>query len=523
LSENNFDAIVIGSGLGGLTAAALYAKQGKRVLVLERHDKFGGAATVYCRKKVNIEVGLHELDGLDELDVKRRLWKELDLEKQIRTVPVGAFYKLRCVGDGSSFVMPDGVDNAIQALSGRFPQHSEAIQRYFSILCSIRASMVRYVEANRTPLWWLINGPIFPLRFWPILRYGWSTLGGFVDKLFGDDEQIKITLAANYQYYSDDPYRLSLTHFAAAQISYHTGGGHFVHAGSQGLSDALVEQVRTAGGVVEKRRNVTDILMKDGAVVGVRHERLSNLSKKHIPGRDIQEHFAPQLFANAAPHCIEKMLPETYRNSFMKPYHGRRLSPSLWCLFLGFDRSPSEFGVDAYSTFVIPEHYTSFRDGPSEAYIMADPDNERMPPYTFVDYSQIDSGLNNEGRHFAVMCGIDHIDNWDKLDDEQYETRKQQWQDRLIAALSTQFPNIDSSIVYTEMGTARSMQRYLNTPGGAVYGFSPDAPRYVTGISTSRTPVKGIYIASAFGGFGGGFTGAMMSGAHAAGEALEDS
>ena len=67
MDNQNFDAIVIGSGLGGLTAGALYAQQGKRVLVVERHDKFGGAATVYQRKHLEIEVGLHELCGFGHL------------------------------------------------------------------------------------------------------------------------------------------------------------------------------------------------------------------------------------------------------------------------------------------------------------------------------------------------------------------------------------------------------------------------------------------------------------------------
>jgi all-trans-retinol 13,14-reductase len=65
-----FGAIVIGSGLGGLTAAALCAQAGLRVLVLERNEKFGGAATVYRHNGLTIEVSLHEMDGFDDDDPK---------------------------------------------------------------------------------------------------------------------------------------------------------------------------------------------------------------------------------------------------------------------------------------------------------------------------------------------------------------------------------------------------------------------------------------------------------------------
>ena len=68
--SRHFDAIAIGSGLGGLTAAALYARAGRRVLVLERNQHFGGAATVYHHGALAIEASLHEIDGLDAEDPK---------------------------------------------------------------------------------------------------------------------------------------------------------------------------------------------------------------------------------------------------------------------------------------------------------------------------------------------------------------------------------------------------------------------------------------------------------------------
>ena len=65
-----FDAIVVGSGLGGLTAAAVSPRTGRKLLVLERNKNFGGAATVYRHRGLAIEASLHEIDGLDESDPK---------------------------------------------------------------------------------------------------------------------------------------------------------------------------------------------------------------------------------------------------------------------------------------------------------------------------------------------------------------------------------------------------------------------------------------------------------------------
>jgi len=66
--SRNFDAIIIGSGLGGLTAVALFARAGHKVLVLERNESFGGAATVYQHRALAIEASLHEIDGLEQSD-----------------------------------------------------------------------------------------------------------------------------------------------------------------------------------------------------------------------------------------------------------------------------------------------------------------------------------------------------------------------------------------------------------------------------------------------------------------------
>src|SRR5260370_28626113 len=81
--SRTFDAIVIGSGLGGLTAAALFARAGHKVLVLERNEGFGGAATVYRHGALAIEASLHEIDGLDATDPQTPILRPLRLARHV--------------------------------------------------------------------------------------------------------------------------------------------------------------------------------------------------------------------------------------------------------------------------------------------------------------------------------------------------------------------------------------------------------------------------------------------------------
>src|SRR6202790_1680210 len=124
-SENRmsrtFDAIAIGSGLGGLTAAALFARAGHKVLVLERNEGFGGAATVYHHGALAIEASLHEIDGLDAGDPKTPILRALDLDRDIPFVDVGALHEVRSPLFEKPFVIPHGLDAARSASKAQFP------------------------------------------------------------------------------------------------------------------------------------------------------------------------------------------------------------------------------------------------------------------------------------------------------------------------------------------------------------------------------------------------------------------
>ena len=136
--SHRFDAIAVGSGLGGLTAAALYARAGHRVLVLERNATFGGAATVYRHGPLAIEASLHEIDGLDAGDAKAPILRALGLDRDIPFVEVGDLHEVRSPLIGEPFVLPRGYDAAREATARRFPRHAEAIEDYFRRLHEVR-------------------------------------------------------------------------------------------------------------------------------------------------------------------------------------------------------------------------------------------------------------------------------------------------------------------------------------------------------------------------------------------------
>lgn len=510
-----WDAIAIGAGLGGLTAAALYARTGKRVLVIERNQVVGGAATVHTHAGLSIEASLHAIDGLDPADPKAAILGALGLDQDLEFVDVGPLHEVRSALLGAPFTLPHGLDAALALAQARFPQHAGALGTYFSRLAQLRGVAATAMRHRDDKLWWLLHAPALPWAFWPMLRDRETSLSDALNRLFGHDEAVKFALAANLGYYTDDPDTLPFIAFAIPQASYLIGGGHYIRGGSQALSDRLAAIITAAGGAVETGREAVEILTEDGRAAGVRHTARD--------GGDRREEHAPILFGDAAPHVLAEMLPDEEQDRFTTPFRDRPLSTSLWTVALGLDRKPAAFGVGTYSTIVLPDwmvRLTQFRD--AAGVLGLDPSDSGMvlPPYSFVDYSRIDSGLNQGGPFLGTMCGLDRWDNWTGLGAATVRDRKERWMDRLVRDLDRQFPGIAASVVHREMAIAPTFHHYLNTPRGAVYGFAPTRQSIGMNAGSPVTPVANLFLASAFT-LSGGFTGAMLGGAEAVRAALK--
>jgi all-trans-retinol 13,14-reductase len=506
-----YDAITIGSGLGGLTAAALYARAGHRVLVLERNAEFGGAATTYRHGALTIEGSLHETADLSfPLDPKARTLQALGILDEVEFVPVGAFYEVRGRLFDPPFVLPHGFDAARTALAHRFPRHQAAFRRFFERLRAVQEAMAMVGEQHDS-LWWFLHAPLVPLKMWPLMRDMRLSLAEVFDELFGDDEGPKLALAANLGYYADDPARLWWVFYALAQGGYLTSGGTYIRGGSSALSRSLVGVVEAEGGVLRTGRTVTQILLDaDGRAAGVAHTAAD--------GNDRVVDHAPVLFGNAAPTVLADALPNDVRSAFAAHYEGRRQSISLFSIALGLDRPAHEFGVTSYSTVLIPDWVNSLADYARSAEIMAEEPGTRMPPIGVVDYSAIDSGLNPDGPHLVAVAGVDRTANWDGLDEAAYQAKRDQWLDAIVAEIDRTFPGFAGAVIQREMATATTMHRYLNTPGGAVYVFAPEPPSGLPTLGSEKgvaTTVPGLWLASSYGATGG-FIGTMLAGMLAA-------
>ncbi|MFW9852750.1 MAG: NAD(P)-binding protein, partial [Candidatus Thorarchaeota archaeon] len=114
------DAVIIGTGLGGLVTGAKLAKEGKKILLLEQHSIPGGYATCFTQENFTIDVGLHSMDGLYERDPKIEIFEDLDVYFNVEFEKITTGY-YRFTNSRIDFTIPDRREDAIRVLIEQFP------------------------------------------------------------------------------------------------------------------------------------------------------------------------------------------------------------------------------------------------------------------------------------------------------------------------------------------------------------------------------------------------------------------
>ncbi len=468
---------IIGAGLGGLTAGALLAKQGHKVTVLEQHTIVGGCATTFKRKGFTCEVGLHEMNALYTDTTKKAIFEELGVYENVEFVRSEEFF--RVTTDVLEFTMPDDIDQARKKLTDQYPNDADAIDTYFALLRSLSQTLEKVSNGQ-----W-IDLLFSPLTVLQLLRYKSKSVKTVLDEIFSNDA-LKVILNANMGYYSDNVHRLSFLWHAVAQYSYYTGGGWFIQGGSHKLSAYLASVICDHGGTIITKANVTQIDPHQKEITYLHHKEYKHISYD-------------RLIANISPQQTYAMAGVAYHEKF-------EISESLLSIYIGFHTNlKSVYGKRPYSNFFLKtvknldELHESLHQERSKR------------GFVFVDYSQIDAQLCPPEKSFGALCATDYLSDWEALSPQQYEAQKAQLLESFLDELERHYPHIREYIEFAEVGTAKTMQRYLQTPNGTVYGFAPTTYQFFRRPQIQSPLIKDLYFVGQWV-VGGGFSPAIASG-----------
>ena len=466
-----YDIIIIGAGLGGLTAGAKLAREGKKVLLIEQHSKPGGYATTFQRRNYTLEAGLHEMDGPSSRDMKTRIFNELEVFEKVRFIKVPEFYHF--VNDRLKITIQHDPADVIKRLSEIFPEELKGIEAYFNQVLNPKKRNIG-------------NEPVKDI-----------SLGEFLDSIISNDE-LKLVLLGNLGYFHDDPYSISLSYYSVAQGSYYTGGASFIRGGSQVLSDHLSGYITSHGGKVILNNVVTGILVEENRPSGVTYKTKRGSSPVLMTA------YADEIIAGNALPNVADLLPPEFGIGLKKEIKNQKPGASLLTIYFGFKSNLEKIGSRHYSTFIFDSSVTKQAD-----ILKNNRGDFKNRSFTFLDYGRIDSGLTSDKSSVGVICCIDYLSGWEMLSNKKYKARKEEVARIFVERLENFMPGISDEIDYCEVGTPATLKRYTLNPGGAVYGFAQTPGKPV--IDTSKI-FDNLHFASAWGKTGGGFSGSIYSG-----------
>ncbi|WP_443939227.1 FAD-dependent oxidoreductase [Pedobacter sp. MW01-1-1] len=495
MSNQHYNAVIIGGGLGGLTAGATLAKHGKKVLLLEQHYIPGGCASSFKRKDFVMEVGLHEMDGLHEEDAKVKIFKFLGVDKHLEFLKVPELFHLK--SPKTSFTFPHGVEEAKASLIQKFPNEAVGLQLFFNTITAVLSELPKLPGGKwKSKLMY----PLMPILFPNVVKASRQTVGEWLDKHL-KNEELKLILTTNLLYYGDDTSKLSMLYFSAAQASYITGGGHFIKGGSQQLSNYLAAVIEKNGGQVLLGKKVNHILVENGTATGVMYQDAYN---SHSETKKVT---ADTVIGNAAVPLLADLLPEKYKNAVRRHFENKEVSCSLISIYLGFNKPLKELGVKNYSTFIAGADIHSIKDLKDNYQ-----GNWENRNFVLVDYSQIDSNLAPQGKSIATITAADYLVDWENLTEVAYKLKKEEVAQIFLKRLEAAFPGICPHLEYYEVGSAKTIQNYTKNPSGTPYGFAQTPEQSGFKRLTRFPEIKNLHFASAWGFPGGGFSGAIIGG-----------
>jgi all-trans-retinol 13,14-reductase len=482
--EPHYDTIIIGSGMGSLTTAAILAKQGQKVLVLERHYTAGGFTHVFKRKGYEWDVGIHYIGEVQRPNsVVKKLFDYIS-DSNIKWADMGEVYDKIVIGD-KQFDFVKGVQNFKDKLYEYFPDEKDAIDGYVKLVFdSTNAATKFYMEkAISSLISWAIGGSMRK----EFLKLSDKTTYEVLKSLTDNEELIKV-LSGQYGDYGVTPKKSSFAMHASVARHYF-GGGSFPVGGSSEIAKNIDPIIEAAGGTILIRAEVKEVRIVNNKATGVIMSDGKVFAADNIvSGAGIMTTYQKLLPAEVvAKHNLNEQLQKVER------------SVSHACLYIGLKGTPTELELPKTNYWVYPddkdhdqcvERYLENIDEPFPVVYISFP-SAKDPDFTkrYPDRSTIDIITLVPFETFAEWDGS----RWMKRGDD-YKELKEKLARRLLNELYKQQPQLEGCVEYYELSTPLTTQHFINYEKGEIYGLDATPTRFRQKFLKPRTPIKNFYL-----------------------------